>query len=180
MSKAKDALKKIFRERGFDDFKWIDPKQVIIAQWVRMKCTYGCPNYGEAASCPPNVPSVSDCREFFDEYDLAAIFHFSRSFDNPDDRHDWTRETSIQLLEVEKEVFLSGYVKTFLMFMDACELCEECTAIRADCKHPKRARPTPEAMGVDVFSTVRQIGYPIDVLKDYSDTMNRYAILLVE
>jgi hypothetical protein len=35
-------------------------------------------------------------------------------------------------------------------------------------------------MAVDVFSTVRQLGYPIQVLRDYSETMNRYAFLLVE
>jgi hypothetical protein len=35
-------------------------------------------------------------------------------------------------------------------------------------------------MAVDVFSTVRQIGYPIQVLVDYSQTMNRYAFLLIE
>jgi len=35
-------------------------------------------------------------------------------------------------------------------------------------------------MGVDLFSTVRNCGYPIELLKDYSEEMNRYAILLVE
>jgi hypothetical protein len=42
------------------------------------------------------------------------------------------------------------------------------------------ARPTPESMAVDVFATVRKIGYPIDVLYDTSQEMNRYAFLLVE
>jgi len=35
-------------------------------------------------------------------------------------------------------------------------------------------------MAIDVFSTVRKLGYPIEVLKDYSEEMNRYAILLVD
>jgi hypothetical protein len=35
-------------------------------------------------------------------------------------------------------------------------------------------------MAVDVFSTVRQIGYPIEVLADYCQAMNRYAFLLIE
>jgi hypothetical protein len=34
-------------------------------------------------------------------------------------------------------------------------------------------------MAVDVFSTARAAGYPIEVLSDYDQTMNRYAILLV-
>jgi hypothetical protein len=35
-------------------------------------------------------------------------------------------------------------------------------------------------MGVDVFSTVRQCGFPIQVLSDYAQVMNRYAFLLIE
>jgi hypothetical protein len=45
---------------------------------------------------------------------------------------------------------------------------------------PRQARPSPESMAVDVFSTVRQVGYPIEVLSDYAQAMNRYAFLLLE
>jgi hypothetical protein len=38
----------------------------------------------------------------------------------------------------------------------------------------------PYALPVDVFSTVRQYDYPIKVLSDYSQVMNRYAFLLIE
>jgi hypothetical protein len=42
------------------------------------------------------------------------------------------------------------------------------------------SRPTPESMAMDVFATVRKLGYPIDVLYDYSQEMNRYAFLFIE
>jgi hypothetical protein len=35
-------------------------------------------------------------------------------------------------------------------------------------------------MAVDVFTTVRKYGLPIEVLKDYSQAMNRYAFLMIE
>jgi hypothetical protein len=35
-------------------------------------------------------------------------------------------------------------------------------------------------MAIDVFETVRKIGYPIGVLDDYSQQMNRYAFLLIQ
>lgn len=41
-------------------------------------------------------------------------------------------------------------------------------------------RPSPEGMAVDVYTTVRQFGFPIQVLADYAQAMNRYAFLLVE
>jgi predicted metal-binding protein len=42
------------------------------------------------------------------------------------------------------------------------------------------ARPAPEALAVDVYSTVRKVGYPIHVLSEYSETMDRYAFLLIK
>jgi hypothetical protein len=44
----------------------------------------------------------------------------------------------------------------------------------------KLARPTIEAFTVDGFSIARNVGYPIHVLTDPTDTMNRHAILMVE
>ena len=180
MSSHKE-LEALFEQHGFTDYKWIKPQEdVVVAQWVRMKCTFGCPDYGRNASCPPSVPSVAECRDFFDEYTTGAVFHFEKAMEKPEDRHAWTREVNRALLEVEREVFLAGYEKAFLLFMDSCYLCSDCTGVRGECKNPQSARPTPEAMAVDVFSTVRQHGYPIEVLADYAQAMNRYAFLLIE
>ena len=100
--------------------------------------------------------------------------------DRPEDRFAWTKKVNSKLLELEREVFLSGFYKAFLLFMDSCNLCNTCTGMREKCKNPKQARPTPESMAVDVFKTVRKIGYSIDVLHDYSQAMNRYAFLMIE
>jgi hypothetical protein len=54
------------------------------------------------------------------------------------------------------------------------------TSCREDCKNPRLMRSSPEGMAVDVFATVRQFGFPIQVLSDYTQAMNRYAFLLVE
>ena len=64
--------------------------------------------------------------------------------------------------------------------MDSCYLCNDCQGLRNQCKNPESARPTPEAMAVDVFATVKQIGYPINVLTDYSQKMDRYALLMID
>jgi len=178
--KNRDELDSLFRQRGYVDYKWVDPKEFMVAQWVRMKCLFGCGEYGKNASCPPNVPAVSECRQFFSEYSTAVIFHFEKKVELPEDRHAWSRKVNRGLLELEREVFLSGYEKAFLLFMDSCSLCEECPGAKGECRHPRQARPSPEAMGVDVFSTVRRYGYPIEVLSDYRQSMNRYSFLLIE
>ena len=176
----KTKLESIFKKYEYPDFIWIDPREIVTAQWVRTKCQFGCANYGIKACCPPNLPPVSECREFFNDYTSALLFHFSKAFDKPEDRHEWGQKINQGLLSIEREVFLSGYQKTFMLLITPCSLCEECTGRKEDCKDPKSARPTPEAMAIDVYSTVRKYDLPIQVLSDYSQTMNRYAILLVE
>jgi predicted metal-binding protein len=170
----------VFREFGFGDFRWLSGSDVVVAEWVRIKCMFGCDAYGKSGCCPPNVPSVADCRAFIQNYSRIAVFHVAKRVAKPEDRYEWSREVNRKLLDVEKAVFLAGNHKTFLLFMDECRLCLKCPGVRMECKNPKLARPSPESFAVDVFTTVRKGGYPIDVLDDYKDKMNRYAFLLIE
>jgi predicted metal-binding protein len=176
----REKVEGMLGRHGVEDYRWIDPGRIVVAEWVRMKCRFGCSEYGHNACCPPNTPPLDECRRFFGEYRRALVLHFETSMGEPEDRHVWTRTINSRLVELERDVFLAGFHRAFLLFMDSCSLCSDCAGQRADCKHPRKARPAPEAMGVDVFSTVGQIGYPIAVLPDYACRMNRYAFLLVD
>lgn len=174
------VLNKIFKNRGFDDFMWIKASKIQVAQWVRFKCMFGCTSYGKKGTCPPQVPPVAECREFFAEYDDAVIFHFSTKVHRPEDRVAWCLEISERLFELEKEVFMADYPKALVLFMDECRLCASCTGSRQECRDKVRARPGPESLAVDVFSTVKNFGFPINVLKNYQEIMHRYAFLMVK
>ncbi|MEW5900065.1 MAG: DUF2284 domain-containing protein [Acidobacteriota bacterium] len=177
---SRARLEEKFKKHGFADFRWLDPLRIEVAQWVRMKCQFGCEEYGNTASCPPSVPSVAECERFFREYRRVAVFHLEKRVAKPEDRFSWTRRFNLKLWKLEREVFLSGCEKAFLLFMDSCNICAECTGLRENCKQPKIARPTPEALAVDVYATVRKIGYPIEVLARTDQPMNRYAFLLID
>ena len=144
---------------------------------LRRACRRRWFNWG---MCPPNTPPVADCERFFRDYSTGVIFHFEKTVAKPEDRHEWTRGIDRRLSDLERDVFLAGHVKAFMLFMDTCNICQPCAGTRADCKDPKRARPSPDAMAVDVFSTILRAGYPIEVLSDYRRAMNRYAFLLVD
>ena len=174
------ALEGFFVERGFTDFRWLDPREIVVAEWVRMKCLYGCAEYGQNAACPPNAPPVDACARFFREYRRAVVFHFAKTAEKPEDRHAWSRKINLGLLKLEGEVFKAGFVKAFLLPMDSCNYCPDCPGIRTACKELKLSRPSPDALAMDVYSTVRKIGYPIEVLPGYDREMNRYAFLLVD
>lgn len=173
-------LEAIFNKHNCTDYKWIDPQDIVTGQWVRLKCMFGCSEYGRNAACPPNVPSVPECQQFFNEYEYATIFHFEKTVDKPEDRFQWSREINLSLIALERDVLLSGCQKAFVLVIDSCTVCEECVGIRGECKNPKVSRPTPEAMAIDVYSTVQKYDYPIQVLTDYSKAMNRYGFLLIE
>ena len=176
----KTEIEEIIKNQGFVNYKWIDPREVVVSHWVRFKCMFGCDSYAETASCPPNTPSIEECREFFKEYETALIFHFPLKLEDPEDRHEHFRKVNRQLYQLERAIFLAGYQKAFLLFVDECTLCEECTGVKGTCKNKTESRPTLEGLGVDVYKTVRNFGYPINVLPDYDQEMNRYGLILIE
>lgn len=176
----REKLETLFRDHGFDAFKWLPAADIAVSRWVRMKCVYGCDEYGKNAACPPFNPPVAECERFFREYTESAIFRFSKVAAIREERKAWSRGIDRKLLELERAVFLSGYHKAFMLLMGSCPLCEECAGRPEKCRHAGSARPTPEGLAVDLFATARSVGYPLEVLTDYSQPMNRYAILLVQ
>jgi predicted metal-binding protein len=178
-AEKRKALDALFNKKGYSDYQWIDPRKIIVSQWVRMKCRFGCGEYGRNAACPPSTPPVAECAQFFREYGDAVILHFEGTMEKPEDRHAWSRKINAKLVKLERDVFLAGYERAFLLFMDSCCFCKECSGERSTCKEPRMARPSPEAMAVDVYSSVRQFGFPINVRTAYDQKMDRYAFLMV-
>jgi len=178
-TQQQQRIDETLKSQGYIDYKWIDPQGIIVAQWVRMKCMFGCNEYGHGASCPPNTPSVAECERFFKEYSNAIILHFDGKMEKPDARHAWSARINAKLVKLERAVFLAGFERTFLLFMDSCCFCKACTGHRETCSQPRMARPAPEAMAVDVYSTVRRFGFEINVRTDYDQKMDRYAFLMV-
>jgi len=170
----------VAKKHGFDDFRWVKPRDVVTENWVRMKCQYGCERYGRRGCCPPEVPSVADCRRFFDEYKTGLLLHSAIGFKDPKLRHRWGREMQKKAVALEREVFLADFHKAFVFPPAPCNLCEDCPGDKRDCKLPFVARPSLEAFAVDVYTTARKMGYQIHVVKRYQEQMNRFGLLLVE
>ena len=174
-----ERIESILTKQGFSDFKWINPKEIVVAQWVRVKCTFGCGDYGLGA-CPPNTPSVSDCDSFFKEYESGLIIRLNKFADKNSYPSDWSREMTNKLLEIEREIFLTGFQKVFLLNQTCCTLCKDCSGNRLDCKDKMKSRPSPESFAVYVFKTVRNAGMEINVVAENPSEMNKIAILLIE
>jgi predicted metal-binding protein len=172
----KNEIDKIIKEHGFDDYKWIIPqKNIIVSSWVRFHCQFGCKNNG---SCPPAVPSVEECRQMIHEYKNAIIFHFPIQSENENEHY---RRMSA-LYELERAVFLAGNYKVFLLQYGSCAYCKDCMAegTRIKCVNKIKSRPGADAMGIDIYQTAHNVGYHIQVVKNYDEVTNRFAFLLLD
>jgi len=174
-----EQIEALLYQQDLKEFKWIDPKTVVVAQWVRVKCLFGCSDYGLGA-CPPNTPSVEECERFFKEYRSGLIIKLKAVADKDNYPSDWSREMTRQLLALEREIFLSGNPKVFLLNQTCCSHCSDCSGNRIDCKDKRNSRPSPESFAVDVYQTVRNAGMEINVVDANPSEMNRFAILLIE
>lgn len=172
-------VERLAKEHTFDDLKWISGNDVVVKQWVRFSCELKCSTYGTKPICPPHVPSIPKCERFFEEYDHIMIIRIHKKAHHRDDDKTVFKALDENVMALEKRLFFKGYYKVMALPATICTRCEVCGITPESCNHKVLARPTPEALGVDVFETVRRIGYPIDVLRDYNQIMNRYVFMLV-
>jgi len=152
---------------------------VVTAPWVRLKCQYGCENYGKSYCCPPHTPTPYETRRILDSYHRAILMHLQ-----------WTKgvQTGHQIknflnavIEAEADLFLDNFYRAFCMLGGPCLLCKECALLQnKPCNFSKRARPSMESCGIDVHSTAHNNNLPLSVLKTEEETRNIYCLLLVD
>jgi len=155
-------------ELGAKEAQLVPTRQVFTAEWVRLKCQYGCGAYASSRNCPPYSPTPERTRKILDEFKTAILIHGDRTAD--------IRKIVVAL---EREVFLAGYYKAFGYACGPCHLCKECD-LEGACRHEDQARPAMEACGIDVFATARAAGFPIAVVTSRDCEQNYYGLVLVE
>ncbi len=152
---------------GSNSAKEIDTSTIVTAPWTVYKCQFGCSRYGNSHCCPPKAPGYKQTQEIINSYKTAILF-----------RCDGMAKTNKIAVTLVKELFLDGYYKTIAFGSGTCMLCAKCNTV--NCNFPGKTIPSMEACGIDVFATVRNNGYEINVLKSKDDLQNTFALLLVE
>ncbi len=154
-------------ELGAKRAKVIPAATVKTAEWVRLKCRYGCGGYNGCLTCPPHSPTPQETQRALDDYRWAVLIEAGK------------REPRDIVPRLEREIFLAGYYKAFGFASGPCRLCAECN-LGGDCRHPDEARPAMEASGIDVFATARANGFEIEVLTDTSREGHYFGMVLIE
>jgi predicted metal-binding protein len=157
------------QKTGVKNARVIAASDVITAPWVRLKCQFGCGGYGQCFVCPPYSPSPDQMRAVLDSYRRAILIHF-----------DDVADVKSAVVDLERTIFLRGAWKAFGLGAGPCYFCKTCHVENGQCQHPERARPAMEACGIDVFSTARKAGFPIEVVRTQRQCPNYYGLILVD
>ena len=186
-----NELKKMAFKEGAMVFMPINPNEVVVGNWVRLKCNYGCPSYAKKLSCPPYSPEPEETRKVLDEYSKAYLIGFSGSIFKKYGNLEFgkifpktLKDIRKSIFELEKHAFLAGYYKSFSYgFCGPCTMCDQCVVEENSltCKFAKESRPSMEAAGIDVFKTVINAGLELKVQKEVNpDDLRMYTLLLLE
>ncbi|OUJ19502.1 putative metal-binding protein [Methanonatronarchaeum thermophilum] len=179
------------------DYRVFDAGLIVVEDWVRMRCRFGCSSYGRFFSCPPFTPSVEETRALVGEYDWAVMLFFrdlDPGVETSSEGHYFQEQIKgvhEKMLEVERQAFLNGFYKAFAFWGLPCGFCNECTVNNNSgddnvgcskdvCRHPGKVRPTIEGCGIDAFQTAERIGIDLEILLDPSDKTTIYSILLLD
>ena len=157
-----------------------------MAPQPRLKCMVPqCANYGRNLMCPPNVMDLDAFSAALDQYTDAILVQcpipigtdFMKEFEGVplEDIYDSgeykermtrsEREFQDLLGRLESEALGMGFRFAAAFTGGPCRLCDECVGQGSEesCRHPFRARPSMEAMGIDVYMTARNAGLPFEI-----------------
>jgi predicted metal-binding protein len=171
-----DSYAEKAKSLGISKAEIVDTRNVVVGNWVRLKCQYGCGGYGECLTCPPYSPTPEYTRKMIGEYSKGLLIQIENItlMDRP---RPGPRLRKI-VADLEREIFLDGYYKAFGMASGPCRFCKTCDT-NEPCKHPYKARPSMEACGIDVYQTARNCGFELEVVRTEDCSYSYVALLLI-
>ena len=157
-------------------------KDIIVSEWVLLKCRYGCKLYNTNWCCPPATPKAEEVRRILNEYkDCLLIKGTQRCselyLDNRTKRKNQIRHWK-GIVSLERTLFLNGYYKAFSLVGAACGLCKKCS-YPEPCIFPQEKRPTVESFSIDMLGTIKNIGITPKIANHRKEPFNFYSIILL-
>ena len=200
-----ESLIESAKEMGATKAVSFDAKKVAVDERVRVKCCIPiCDDYGINLMCPPNVMGVNEFRTILSKYEYAILVQIEspipaemkKEIEKGDDLSTLFGTEGFPELygksfnpnklklhrivnKVEAKAFSMGYRFSAGFIAGSCRLCARCVTVDSDkpCRHPFMARPSMEAMGIDVFQTAMNAGLPFDIPPKKSVILNGLVLI---
>jgi predicted metal-binding protein len=173
-------------ELGADDAREISVEDIPIEDEVVEMCEAPlCKGFGKSINCPPHVMKPDRARLWIRSFDKAVIF----KIDVPPhlllskDRFKEFRKIYVIASALEKSAVSQGFSASGLA-AGSCKpvFCrnDPCGALQGDrsCRYAELARPSMEAVGINVFKLVRNIGWEIHRILETSKARDIPAAML--
>jgi predicted metal-binding protein len=153
---------------GARHVRFITPNDVKLDPRCYLKCRYGCEEWGRKWTCPsaPGIIPLDEFKAMLDQYHAIMLIHAPTFVLN--------QEISFA---IERQAYYDGHY--FAFSLAGCALCEPCM-YPEPCPYQYKARPSMQAMGIDVFATAHAQGLPLDTLVGPGDEENWYSLVLIE
>ncbi|MHA1298388.1 MAG: DUF2284 domain-containing protein [Candidatus Helarchaeota archaeon] len=161
----------------------------VTDQWVRWKCQFGCPVYGKNLCCPPFTPNSEETKRLIKEYKHALLIGFKIK---ASEHVKLRKKIQRCILKIESRAFALRFLKAIAFNIGSCVWCEDCIVkevprdinpqlARNYCKHKEKARPSMEAVGINVFGTVENAGLKLKILTaENADEAKFFGLILLE
>lgn len=160
---------------GATDARLISARQVVIDPRVRLKCLVPrCHLYGETPNCPPYTPELQEMRRIIEKYQYAILMKNDvLPVEDFVDNEKWHKahmahqgKTDHIVSGIEALAFNDGYYFAAGFAAGGCKttlcggrICQFLDSGR--CRFPLKARPSMEAVGIDVYRLVSEVGWEI-------------------
>ncbi len=169
-----DKYRQYALELGADEARVIDASTIPVENAVAFKCRVPlCFGYNTCAQCPPHAPKPAEVRQLLKSYRLGLFFLRRMTSEVlKRDRNDRERKAAFKsILEIvsklESKAFYDGYYLTTGFGAGSCfsSLCDPnlgCQFLKGGrCLFPLKARPSLEAVGIDVYRLIASSGWDV-------------------
>ncbi len=171
------------KQYGLESIFSFRVNNIALAQWVNLKCRYGCSQYKANWSCPPATPNLTEVRTILSEYSTALMLvgNQNRNDFYKDSNRNRTDQVKYWkgIVSLERMLFLKGYDKAISLVSGACSLCKKCAYPDA-CRFPQEKRPTVESFCIDLVGTLKNLGIETKVAMGLNETFKYYSIILLD
>lgn len=173
---------------GMSQAAVIRADKIVVDERVLYKCMF-CSGYGNSLGCPPFVIKPNETRELLKKYQYGIIY---RKLESPEricgteaELHkNWAQQLSRDVQEtvatLEGSAFYKGFYFALAFGGGRCKLCSldgDCKGLeRRTCLQPFKKKPSMEAIGIDVYSTLRELNWTVSVVGKDTDPKTIEAV----
>lgn len=154
-------------EMGADEARIFSMADICFDSRTLLKCFFGCRGGYHFCPTPQDMSTSLTYAQMVKEYKWGLIL-----------RTDDLKKGQKITLALERKSFLAGYY--FALGATECASCASCSFPTAPCRNKRDMRLPLYAFGIDVYKTVRGLGWELNVVQTREERGKNITAVFVE